>query len=478
MDVHDWSMIHCPEAPVDGADFHVNFLFDGLVLLHSLARGDGDEEEDSFGVVQLLLLVQNQLLGLVPECGHSSSEAEIVSLRLFLPACLEASLELLQSGLPVLVLEAFVLALLSLLLSLLGFLQIALDRLQLVGHALGVVESLHTQDEALALELLCVVLQMLLERVCLHVVQDISAVRADGIHSQPGSASQVLHHVHLRCEATQTDHTRSIVSQVVVGVETDQIGPEHALNDVDAVRVSANDLPRWEWSVQEEADLQVLPCCSFAPAGRSKVQLLSSVALGRDSIGIKRWQVLGAPRGAVRGPILLIHKVAHHHGDHEQVVVVHPDDVARLGHLKDDLSKLHVHLPVALEPGLLEAGVGSHPMQERPQRGVRESVVEILDIILVKPDWMHLDRGIGLMESLCHGSLVFAVGTRPSDPEDLVVVLDDALECRDKAAGGLLNIIWRFLIRVDGHWQAVGDKDDANHLSKVFRQNQSKVSGL
>mmetsp|Transcript_78579 Transcript_78579/g.172232 ORF Transcript_78579/g.172232 Transcript_78579/m.172232 type:complete len:476 (+) Transcript_78579:358-1785(+) len=475
MDVHDWSMIHCPEAPVDGADFHVNFLLNGLVLLHCLARWDCDKQKNCLGVVQLFSLLRDQFHSPVPNRGHGSPEAAFLYLVRILH--LEVSSQLRQAILPVLILGISFLALLPFL-SFLSFLQVSLNGLQLLGHALRVVQSLHTQDQALTLEFLGVARKVLLELVGLHVVQDVSTIRSDGVDTQPRPATQILHHVHLRSKPAQTDHTRSIVSQVVVGVETDQIGPEHALNDVDAVRVSANDLPRWEWSVQEEADLQVLPCCSFAPAGRSKVQLLSSVALGRDSIGIKRWQVLGAPRGAVRGPILLIHKVAHHHGDHEQVVVVHPDDVARLGHLKDDLSKLHVHLPVALEPGLLEAGVGSHPMQERPQRGVRESVVEILDIILVKPDWMHLDRGIGLMESLCHGSLVFAVGTRPSDPEDLVVVLDDALECRDKAAGGLLNIIWRFLIRVDGHWQAVGDKDDANHLSKVFRQNQSKVSGL
>mmetsp|Transcript_18787 Transcript_18787/g.37870 ORF Transcript_18787/g.37870 Transcript_18787/m.37870 type:complete len:264 (-) Transcript_18787:666-1457(-) len=144
------------------------------------------------------------------------------------------------------------------LLCLLRLVQVPFDRGELLGHALRIIQPLNGQHEAFALELVGVGPEMLTETLGLHSLADALAVGADGEHAELRSHPQVRDRVDLRCHATHADDARAVVPQVVVRVEPDQVGAEHALNDLGAVRQGADDLERWEWGVEEERDPQLV----------------------------------------------------------------------------------------------------------------------------------------------------------------------------------------------------------------------------
>lgn len=56
--------------------------------------------------------------------------------------------------------------------------------------------------------------------------------------------------------------TAQEVSSVVVGVKSDEIAMQDTEKDLIADREDAVDLTAWEWGVQEEANLHILPCIS------------------------------------------------------------------------------------------------------------------------------------------------------------------------------------------------------------------------
>ena len=121
-------------------------------------------------------------------------------------------------------------------------------------------------------------------------------------------------------------------------LEADEVRAEHPLDDLLAPRQLHEQLLRRQRDVQEEADPQ---------------------------IGPQRAQ----------------------HGRHEvQLVVVHPHGRALRGHRRGEVGEALVGLDVALPPLAAELGRAHGVVVERPQRAVREALVEALDLAGVEAD--------------------------------------------------------------------------------------------
>mmetsp|Transcript_93124 Transcript_93124/g.236867 ORF Transcript_93124/g.236867 Transcript_93124/m.236867 type:complete len:305 (-) Transcript_93124:184-1098(-) len=222
VDVKNGRVVDCRKAPIDCADRSVDLLLDRLVLLDALPGRHRNEQKNGLGVVQLLLLllVGRHGLGLVPQVREGCPKGEFDVLLLRLETFLELFRQLLQPNLPFRILlrdsawcpDFLLLALkLALLLHIFSFLQILLDCRQLLWHALGIIQPLNGQNQTFALELVSVLLQVLPERVGLHVLLDLDTIGTDRENTEPGAAPQVLDHVHLGGEATEPDDTRAVV---------------------------------------------------------------------------------------------------------------------------------------------------------------------------------------------------------------------------------------------------------------------------
>ena len=140
-------------------------------------------------------------------------------------------------------------------------------------------------------------------------------------------------------------------------LKADEVRAEHPLDDLPAPRELHEELLRRQRDVQEEADPQ---------------------------IGPERAQ----------------------HGRHEvQLVVVDPDRRALRGHGRGEVGEALVRLDVALPPLAAELGRAHGVVVERPQRAVREALVEALDLTRVEPD-----------RRQPHAAVVERLRGRPGDP--------------------------------------------------------------
>mmetsp|Transcript_84407 Transcript_84407/g.217380 ORF Transcript_84407/g.217380 Transcript_84407/m.217380 type:complete len:706 (-) Transcript_84407:229-2346(-) len=250
VDVHDRLVRGSGELAVNGADGPVHLLLNALVLLDFLAGGHGDEEEDRLRVVHrvvLLGIVAQRPAQQVCERGADSPQGAFGHCGA-LPPSFEALLEGLQAfstplergvlwrRIPLKALRRGLLVLLGRLLFCPHVLEVALDCRQLLRQAFGVVQPLHGEDQALALELLRVRCEVLLEVLALHGLLDALPVRADGEHAQLRPLAQVIHVVHLWREPAQPDNAGPEVPEVAVGVEADEVSAEHALNNLGTLR--------------------------------------------------------------------------------------------------------------------------------------------------------------------------------------------------------------------------------------------------
>jgi hypothetical protein len=217
------------------------------------------------------------------------------------------------------------------------------------------------------------------------------------------------------------------VQAIVLNVETDQITGQHALQNFIRPREQTEDVPRWEWNVQEEGQLT-----------------LESLLLGH---------------------------FAHIIGGQHEVVVVNPNDgrsllrlvlVATLQRLDRFQGELFVHLDVGLPVVGAESRPSRHRMEQGPvglitatvvveveQNGVnvngnylKEKVVGYKTVVMtVKVEYTHLAgfetcgwRVVGRIRFWDRLGLIVQMDARPTDPQAFAFD-DHRSHCCDQTTG-------------------------------------------
>ena len=113
-----------------------------------------------------------------------------------------------------------------------------------------------------------------------------------------------------------------------------------------------------------------------------------------------------------------------------QLVVVHPDRGVLGGHRGGLLGEPPVDPHVGVPPLAVELRLGDHVVVERPQGGVGEALVELLDLVLGAAR-----SGSRDIPSSSNGSRSVVGAARPADP-GAVVGAHHRLDRGDQAAGG------------------------------------------
>jgi hypothetical protein len=152
-------------------------------------------------------------------------------------------------------------------------------------------------------------------------------------------------------------------------VESDQVRAEHAHEQLAPPRQDAEHLGRGKRNVQEEADARV-----------------------------------GPP---------LAHQTRHEH----QVIVVHPYQIARPHLVHDRVGEPLVHAAIGVPVLAVEREPVEQVVKERPDDGVREPVVVVLDVALIEIDELQVVRAeLRFQASAPHSRRRWRQWTRPSDP--------------------------------------------------------------
>ena len=151
----------------------------------------------------------------------------------------------------------------------------------------------------------------------------------------------------------------------------------------------------------------------------------------------------------------LRHPLVQHLRHEHELVIVHPDEVARFRHLEHLVGEALVDVAVVIPPRGVVAHVVRHVMQQRPDARVREAFVMTRDFFFAEEDRdaAVLARRGRRSTSCCRaGSVDRAAG--PADPLQVVLFRRQPFERRDESAG-------RFRDRLaDRDRQAIGDIDD------------------
>src|SRR5690606_19253047 len=136
-----------------------------------------------------------------------------------------------------------------------------------------------------------------------------------------------------------------------------------------------------------------------------------------------------------------------HHGRHElQLVVVHPDDVPFRGHVGDGVCEALVDGDVAPPPVAVELGRADGVVVERPDGAVAESVVVVLDLLLVEGD----DEVVDAID--VQSARLAAGGTVPADP-DASGLAEDRGQRGDQPAGARHPSA---VVGIPPNWKPVG----------------------
>ncbi len=195
--------------------------------------------------------------------------------------------------------------------------------------ALGVIHSLHGQDDLLALErraklLLAFGVGRVVERFV-----ELAGVDADGVHPERGAVTVgALQAGDPRVHAEQALGAAAEVPHVAERVKAEQVRPEHSFDQFAPARVAAEHLERRERRVQEKTD----------PQGRQ----------GRLEQGRQQ----------------------------EELVIVDPDDVALFGVCQHLVRKPLVDLAVSFPPRNFVAQVVGHVVEQRPYARIGEALVK------------------------------------------------------------------------------------------------------
>ena len=298
------------------------------------------------------------------------------------------------------------------------------ERAEPVEDALGVVEPVDAeQHPARVAELLADLAGPLLDR--LGAGQRVQARGVDGDRERPGLHDPAVGQVDQVAVGLVADPLADQPDEVLRGtgpLEADDVGAEQALEQLAPPGQLLEQLGRRERDVQEEADPQV---------------------------------------GA---------QLAQHRRHQLHLVVVHPDRGVLGGDLGGLLGEPPVDPDVGVPPLAVELRLGDHVVVERPEGGVGEALVELLDLRAAQ---RHRHQRQAVVDEGLH---VVVAAARPADP-GAVVLAHHRLDGGDQAAGGAAPVHRPVVVDhpVDG--QPVGD-DDQVGLAGLGRSGGAHASNL
>ena len=227
-----------------------------------------------------------------------------------------------------------------------------LQGVQLLRHTLDIIQTINTDNQLNALELLLQELNTVSCRCLLELPVELLWVdtnwEGSNGHIFTLQLNSVWRSLHLQNPRTR----RQEVSRIIVGVETDQVTRQNTGQQLLSHRQDSVNLRRWEWSVKEEANLDVL--------------------LGVTNL------------------------LAEHLWEEHEMVVVHPDHVAVLHVFGHGLGEEAVDLAVGGPGGLVERDFSWVVVEEWPEDGV----CELVSVIFQKYGGKHT-----YWQSRCNGDL-------------------------------------------------------------------------
>ncbi|GKT63004.1 LOW QUALITY PROTEIN: hypothetical protein ColTof3_10343 [Colletotrichum tofieldiae] len=304
-----------------------------LTLTGDHQRVGHGQQSKVLGVVDVLLEVDDRLVGQVRPGGVDSGDDVAnsrVQVRLLAARQRHLDEDNLVTPFRVLVEEQLV-------------------RQQFLANAADVVELVASHNELLALVTLLHDLNPSLDVVVAAVVAEVDGVDADGQVDDIDKAVLQLEAVGGGLDVQQPAAGLEEVAGVLVDLEADQVGPQHALEELLAHGQTSEHLGRGKGDVQEEANLGV-------------------------------------------GQLL-----ADHAGDEQQVVVVHPDDVAAFPVLDnlvgEGLVDVDVVLPRVVLEGLALGVVGDLVVEDGPQDLLAKVGVVAVKVLVGGEDGEHVMLG-------------------------------------------------------------------------------------
>ena len=293
------------------------------------------------------------------------------------------------------------------------------ERVQPFGDALRVVQPLHRQHHLAALVPL-LGRQRLHRRLHFRRARGVAIARVvdaerERVHLHHASvhrqrAARVLDARHASAAGQEMAH-------VVVGMEADEVGSQHAADDLVAPRQRAERLVVGEGDVQEEPD------------------------------------------GRIR------QRLAQHRRKQHEVVVLDPQRVAGARFGQRCLAEPFVHAPVGLPFFFVEACELGEPVEQRPDGRVGEALVVGFGVAVVQEH----RAAIALVERRGQpGALVVAharVRVGPADPEVAVLLVQGA-QARGQAAHAALELEAAFAVVLEAVGQPVRHDDQPPGLGR------------
>ncbi|CRK33032.1 hypothetical protein BN1708_005977 [Verticillium longisporum] len=282
-----------------------------------------------------------------------------------------------------------------------------LEGVELLGHALDVIESVDTDDELDALKLALQGLDALLDDGLLEALDKLLGVDADGEGTDSDEAALKLD---------------SEVTSIVVRVEADEVAVKEAGEKGLAHRQDTVDFRGGEGCVQEEANLDIL-------------------------LGVS-------------------HLLTQHLGQQHEVIVVDPDQIAVLDVLDDRLGEEAVDLLVRSPGALVKGNLAGVVVEEGPEDRVGEAVVVAVGEVVVDEDGV---GAVFVLEALLHAS-DFCLGNleaRPAVPLE-ARGFGQTAEASDETAGRHGELIVAIFLALDGDGQAVRQQEETTGRSGVL----------
>ena len=192
------------------------------------------------------------------------------------------------------------------------------------------------------------------------------------------------------------------MAHVVVGMEADEVGSQHAADDLVAPRQRAERLVVGEGDVQEEPD------------------------------------------GRIR------QRLAQHRRQQHEVVVLDPQRVARARFCQCYLAESFVHAPVCLPFFLVEAGELGEPVEQRPDGRVGEALV--------------VGFGVAVVQE--HRAAIALVERRGQSGALVAVLLVQRAQARGQAAHAALELEAAFAVVLEAVGQPVRHDDQPPGLGR------------
>jgi hypothetical protein len=209
-------------------------------------------------------------------------------------------------------------------------------------------------------------------------------------------------------------------------VEADHVRPQQAAQELLAVRQNAHDGGGREGDVQEEPDAR----------------------LGQE--------------------------LAQDPRDEQQLVVVHPDEVARPPLARHLLGEDAVHPRVVVPVVHAQRHLVDQVVEQRPEQRVREALVEALDVLRGQVDGTQTQAAQIAVEGRALRGPQVPRRTRPADPHAAAALVRAAQAGREAARAGLDARSLR--AAHDGHGESIADDEQAVHGLHHARTRPSRAS--